>query len=87
MTLQDLEHRLENVEAQHADYVRTLSAHTSTLAVVVAELAVIRQSLVTVVAEVAALRQDMGAIRRDMDQRHAEIMAQFEKLLARPSEN
>jgi hypothetical protein len=60
MTLEDLEHRLANVETQHADYVRTLashtaamSAHSATLAAVVGQLTTLQQAVGTLVADVA----------------------------------
>jgi uncharacterized membrane protein len=69
MTFQDLEHRLDGVESQHADYVRVLSAHTSTFAVLVAELAAVRQTLGTVVAEIATLRQGQERIEAFLRQK------------------
>jgi hypothetical protein len=58
----DLEHRLERVEAQHADYVSVLSSHTATLATLVAQVTAMQQALGQVVAEVAAVRQDVSAV-------------------------
>jgi hypothetical protein len=66
MTLQDLEHRVENVEAQHATYITVLSNHTAAIAgltsavvTIGSRLDRIEQVLTTVVADVAALRQDV----------------------------
>jgi flagellar biosynthesis chaperone FliJ len=64
MTLQDFEHRLENVEAQHATYVTVLSNHTSTLSGLVSQVMTLQQQVLTlqqsmthVIAELATLRQ------------------------------
>jgi len=53
MTLQGLEHRLDRVEAQHADYVSVLSSHTATLANLVAQVSAMQQSI-------SALQQALG---------------------------
>jgi hypothetical protein len=56
----DLEHRLERVEVQHADYIRVLSSHTATMASM-------QQVLMQVVAELAAVRQRMDSLEGRFD--------------------
>ena len=53
MTLQDLEHRLERVEAQHGDYVRVRSSHTAAMAGHTAALA-------TFSSQMMAMQQALG---------------------------
>jgi hypothetical protein len=62
MTIQDLEHRLERVEAQHSDYVSALSSHTATLATLVAQVADLQKGMTHVIAEVAVVRQEVSGI-------------------------
>jgi hypothetical protein len=94
MTLEDIEHRLDRVESQHADYVRVLSSHTAamaghtaTLSTLVGQVAVLQQTVGQIVGEVVELRRVSDQRQALADQRHAEIMAQFEKLLDRPRDN
>jgi uncharacterized coiled-coil protein SlyX len=87
MMLEDLEHRLERVEGQHADYVRTLASHTAAMASNTATLAGLVEQVRTVTDEVKALKEITGEVVGELATLRAEMMAQFQKLATRPSEN
>jgi len=87
MTLQDLEHRLERVEGQHADYVRALASHTAAMASNTATLAGLVEQVRMVTDEVKALKEITGEVVGELATLRAEMMAQFQKLATRPSEN
>jgi uncharacterized coiled-coil protein SlyX len=59
VTYQDLEHRLERVEAQHSDYISVLSSHTAAIAGHTATMATLVAQMSAMVGEMAALRQDV----------------------------
>jgi hypothetical protein len=67
MPAEDLEDRLERVEAQHADYIRFLSSHTSAIAANTASLAAVQQVLGQLVADVAVVRRDVSDIASHME--------------------
>jgi uncharacterized coiled-coil protein SlyX len=87
MTLEDLEHRLVRVEGQHADYVRTLASHTAAIASNTATLAGLVEQVRTVTDEVKSLKEITGEVVGELATLRAEMMAQFQKLATRPSEN
>jgi hypothetical protein len=84
MTLADLEHRMEG---QHADYVRTLASHTAAIASNTATLAGLVEQVRMVTDEVKALKEITGEVVGELATLRAEMMAQFQKLATRPSEN
>jgi chromosome segregation ATPase len=84
MTLQDLEHRLENVEAQHATYVTVLSNHTAAIAgltaaviTIGARLDRIEQTLATLVAEMAFVKSNIAALKEGQERLEAFLRQKF----------
>jgi uncharacterized coiled-coil protein SlyX len=67
MTLQDLEHRVENVEAQHASYITVLSNHMATLANFGTQISDLQRNMTHVIAELAVVRQDVAALRQGQE--------------------
>jgi hypothetical protein len=78
MTLEDIENRLERVESQHGDYVRVLSSHTAARAGHTSALATLSSQVVISQQTVGQIVGELAELRRVSEQRHAEVMAQFE---------
>jgi hypothetical protein len=89
-TPRELDERLTRVERQVAELA---TAMTGANEAAVREFKSFRDAFIEHRAEVrkafaeTATKADLAGLRAEVRQNHAEVMAQFEKLLAKPSEN